>query len=42
METRYFLKFIGTKNVTLAVARSHNEATILRRNQYEETTQSVR
>lgn len=40
METRYFVKFIGDKNVTLAVARSRAEARILTDNQYEETTKS--
>ncbi len=38
METRYFVKFIGDKHVTLAVARSVNEAQVLIRNQFEETT----
>ncbi|MGB7340580.1 MAG: hypothetical protein WBC91_16910 [Phototrophicaceae bacterium] len=40
MENRYFVKFIGTKNVTLAVARNQDEAVVLQRNQFEETTQS--
>jgi hypothetical protein len=40
METRYFVKFIGDKNVTLAVAYKPAEVEMLRRNHYEETTQS--
>lgn len=40
METRYFVKFIGDKNVTLAVARNQNEAAVLQQNQFEETSQS--
>jgi hypothetical protein len=38
MDTRYFVKFIGDKHVTLAVARSNSEAETLIRNQFEETT----
>lgn len=38
MEMRYFIKFIGDKNVTLAVAHNNNEATVLKNNQFEETT----
>lgn len=38
METRYFVKFVGDKNVTVAVAKSSEEANILKQNQYEETT----
>ena len=38
MDTRYFVKFIGDKHVTLAVANSNNEAETLIRNQFEETT----
>lgn len=38
METRYFLKFIGDKHVTLAVAHTNNEAELLIHNQFEETT----
>ena len=37
---RYFVKFIGTKNVTLAIAQNQDEATVLATNQFEETTQS--
>lgn len=40
METRYFVKFIGDKNVTLAIAYSQDEATTLKRNQFEETTEN--
>lgn len=38
MNTRYFVKFIGDKNVTVAVARSENDAETLLANNYEETT----
>jgi hypothetical protein len=38
METRYFVKFIGEKHVTIAKAKSPNEVETLRRNHYEETT----
>lgn len=38
METRYFVKFIGDKNVTLALAHTESEAEILVNNQFEETT----
>jgi hypothetical protein len=40
METRYFVKFIGDKHVTIAKAATQNETEILRRNQYEETTEN--
>lgn len=39
MTTKYFLKFIGDKNVTLAKAHDHEQEQILRRNNYEETTE---
>lgn len=38
METRYFVKFVGDKNVTLAVAHTNNEVIVLKNNQFEETT----
>jgi len=40
METRYFVKFIGDKHVTVAIAHNVNEAQTLIRNQFEETTQT--
>ncbi len=40
METRYFVKFVGDKHVTLAVARNRTEASMLKSNQFEETTQT--
>lgn len=40
MVIRYFVKFIGTMNVTLALAHDEIEATILKRNQFEETTEA--
>ncbi|MEM9952608.1 MAG: hypothetical protein AAF846_13465 [Chloroflexota bacterium] len=39
METRYFVKFIGDKHVTLAVASNTQEAETLKHNKFEETTQ---
>lgn len=38
METRYFVKFIGPKNVVLALAHDNNEVLTLKGNQFEETT----
>lgn len=35
METQYFVKFIGDKNVALARAHNAHEAEVLRRNQYD-------
>lgn len=40
MESRYFVKFIGDKHVTVAIANSSEEANTLKHNQFEETTQS--
>ncbi|MEM6282731.1 MAG: hypothetical protein AAF787_11100 [Chloroflexota bacterium] len=39
METRYFVKFIGDKHVTIAKAHNVAEAAVLIDNQYEETTE---
>lgn len=38
MQTRYFVKFIGDKHVTVAKAQNPYQAEILLNNQYEETT----
>jgi len=38
METRYFVKFIGDKHVTLAKAQTRAQAETLKSNQFEETT----
>ena len=40
METRYFVKFVGEKHVTVAKARTAQEVETLLTNQYEETTES--
>lgn len=40
METRYFVKFIGDKHVTVAIAQTPADAEILLANQYEETTEA--
>ncbi len=39
METRYFVKFVGEKHVTVAKARNTQDVETLLRNQYEETTE---
>lgn len=39
MQTKYFVKFIGDKNVTLAKAHDSHEEEVLVDNNYEETTQ---
>ncbi len=39
MTTKYFVKFIGDKNVTLAKAHNRHQENILRRNNYEQTTE---
>lgn len=39
-DTRYFVKFIGDKNVSLAKAHTEQEAELLRRNQYESASES--
>jgi hypothetical protein len=39
MTIKYFVKFIGDRNVTLAKARDHEQEQILRHNNYEETTE---
>ncbi len=38
MDTRYFVKFIGDKHVTVALAKTASEAKALQNNQFEETT----
>lgn len=40
METRYFVKFIGDKHVTIATAHNESEADTLVVNQFEETTET--
>lgn len=40
MGTRYFVKFIGDKHVTVALAHNTEEAQTLIRNQFEETTEN--
>ncbi len=40
MGTKYFVKFIGDKHVTVAVARNEEEAQTLSRNHFEETTET--